>query len=79
MIGSQQQRRRALVNRNTAGGSAARQSSAAGLGSVIAWALAQVAQNNGVEVPVEVLLAASSGLAGIIGGLWRRYVIEPGA
>lgn len=78
MIGSQQQRRRALLNRNTAGGSASRTTSAAGLGSVIAWALAQVAQNNGVDVPVEVLLAASTGLAGVIRGIWRRY-IEPGA
>ncbi len=59
--------------KDTPGGSFTRQASAGGLGQVIAWGLGAVAQNNGIPIPPEVLLAVGAAISGAIGALWRRF------
>ncbi len=64
-----------IVVRNTPGGSISR----SGAAGVLAYILALVASNNGVDVPPEVLASAGAVLAGGVSALIRILATRFGA
>lgn len=62
-------------NPNTPSGSMQRALSQGGTAAIIAWTLQTVLAHNQITMPVELVLAVSTGISTIAAGLWRRFVI----